>query len=172
MLLLLLHWMGWAGLLWGMYSMGDSIRRDYYERAQLQMDNLWLYKHCMENTQLKAHTDACDRVALLFAESPLEGAVLHPVMGWLRQLWDGVCEWHASATGYVNTHRYMFMGLWLVLFLALPRLCVFAFARTTAHLMDLRQERREARLRAAAIISTDEPPSALFAGRHRRRCIV
>jgi len=166
-----LRWIGWAGFIWGIYSIGDSIKRDYYERARLQAENLWLYKHCLENAQLKAHTDACDRVTLLFVESPLEGALLHPAIRFLKQMWEYLEEWHSMATDFVNGHRYMFIGIWLILFLILPRLCIFAFNHNTLlkSFLDLKQERREARLRAAALISTVEQPHLL---RQRRRCIV
>jgi hypothetical protein len=167
----LLRFIGWLGLLLGIYSIGDSIKRDYYERAKLQTENLWLYKHCLENAQLKAHTDACDRVNLLFIESPLEGAILHPTIRFLKQIWENLEELHSIATEYVNENRFMFVGIWLIMFLILPRLCIFAFNHNT-HLksfLDLKQERREARLRAAAMISAIEQPLPL---RQRRQCIV
>jgi hypothetical protein len=156
-LVFVLRWLGWAALAWSLFAVGDSVQRDYAERARLQAEHLWLYKHCLDNgAQLKAHTDACDRVALVFAESPLEGAVLHPAMTALRQGWQRTVDWHASACAYVSEHRYLFGGLWLVLFLTLPRVCLQAFCPPT---------REQARLRAAAAIS-------LGSARLRRRCIV
>ena len=131
------------------------MKLDYDERCRLQAENQWLYRHCLENSQLKAHIDACDRVALLFAETPLEGAVLHPLLSHMQRGWAQAEEWHTHAYAYVNEHRYMFVALWLFLFLALPRLFL---GRTPIF--------KQERLRAAAAVSIEPQP------RQRRRCIV
>lgn len=154
----LLRWLGWAALAWGVYGLCESVRRDYTERARLQAEHLWLYKHCLENAQqLRAHTDACDKVGLLFAESPLEGALLHPAIAGMRGAVARVSEWHAAGSAFVTEHRYAFAGLWLVLFVTLPRLCLQLVCPPT---------REKARLRAAAVMSS------LESGRLRRRYIV
>lgn len=159
---MLSRWLKWGVLFWAALYIGDGVKRDYDERARLQAENLWLFKHCSENAQLRAHTDACDRVALLFAETPLEGALLKPSWAILKQVGERAGLWHAAATAYVKAHQWVFVGIWLSLFLALPRVFVSIWG-AQAH--DLR---REAKLRAAAamMISMDQPL------RQRRRCIV
>lgn len=158
----MLRWAGSAALFWLFYSVGDSVRRDYVGRAQEQAENAWLYKHCQENVQLKAHTDACDRVAHLFAVSPLEGALLHPAVSLMHQAWVACWDAYALSVAFIGEHRYSFAALWLLLFMCLPRLFL-------VHRLKNDERGLEEHLRAAAVISIAQP--ATFS-RPRRRCIV
>ena len=136
-----------------MLYIGEGVKRDYDERARLQAENVWLYKHCLENhAQLKAHTDACDRVMQLFAETPLQGALLYPAWAMAMSVWERAGDWHAGATALVKEHRWVFVGVWLGLFLLLPRVC---WGGAKAHEMQ-----REVRLRTAAMLmsSSGEVP--------------
>ena len=154
-------WIQWGILFWVTVYIGEGVKRDYDERARLQAENQWLYKHCLENhAQLKAHTDACDRVTLLFAETPLQGALLHPAWAIFRQVWARAGDWYDGATSVVKEHRWVFVGVWLALFLVLPRVCL---GGAKAH-----ELQREARLRTAAMLMTEQSTTTA----RRRRCIV
>ena len=147
----------WIALFWALYTLGHNVKCDYDMRVRQQEENMWLYKHCSENAQLKEHTDACDRAALLFSESPLEGALLNPIIGFISKIWQQVFAWHGLAAAYVNEHHFLFLVVWLFLFLTLPRLLL---GRNS---MLLKQER----LRGGAATYATEPPS-----RHKRRSVV
>ena len=68
----ILEWIGLACILVTLYVLSQSAWEAYSQQYNLQIDNQWLYNHCMQNEKLKEVTDACDTVLLLFQVTPLQ----------------------------------------------------------------------------------------------------
>ena len=148
---IILEVVGLVCSLTGLYSMSHSFFRSYSEHAKLQADNLWLYNHCLENEKLRDVSDACDKVALLFALSPLQHAMEQ--WAWVKDaVWDGMVEY---------SHLCMAAGVALIL--VTPRLILPWVKRKY-------RKEKETLLRQAVESSTRAPTTMLrFRPAHESR---
>ena len=114
---------------WICASIFQNSVRVYYEHARLQADKLWLYKHCMQNEELKTHTDACNSVLKLFDVSPLQAALMPPpeAMAWIQAKMNYTWECYDSGSQFIARHQILFLVVWILLFLLLPRLILMPF---------------------------------------------